>query len=82
MAFVSDTGYHRHQCVFCAYVWEHHDCNDRAHGADGAHECPACHRCNWSLGIYAGPLAPAIRNGQLPLAGLEGVGVKHLDQRQ
>jgi hypothetical protein len=67
--YASEPGYHRHRCAFCAYVWEHHDANDSRHGDYGAHECPACHRCNWSLGIYDGPLPPAIRNGRMPLSG-------------
>lgn len=64
MAYQSPENYHRHQCKFCAFVWEHHDVNDRHHGSAGAHECPSCHRCNWSLGIYEGPLRPAVRNGE------------------
>lgn len=60
------TGYHKHKCVFCGFVWEHHDCNDVRHGDDGAHECPGCHRCNWSLGVYEGGEEPRVRNGQRP----------------
>lgn len=67
--YVSPDGYHRHRCVFCAYVWEHADVNDLHHGSSGAHECPACHRCNWSLGIYEGPESPKIRNGLSPKVG-------------
>ena len=63
--YSSPTDFHRHKCKFCAFVWEHHDTNDVIHGDYGAHECPACHRCNWSLGIYKGPDAPAIRNGKV-----------------
>lgn len=64
--YISPFGYHRHQCKFCNYVWEHHDMNDVEHGEEGTHECPTCHRCNWSLGIYEGTLAPEIRNGKYP----------------
>jgi hypothetical protein len=63
MAHVSPAGYHKHRCKFCAYVWEHSDANDLRHGDGGAHECPACHRCNWSLGIYTGAEEPRVRNG-------------------
>jgi hypothetical protein len=80
MAFVSQRGYHRHQCKFCAFVWEHHDVNDTQHGDYGAHECPACHRCNWSLGIYEGPLAPVIRNGLTPQGGPNTPIALHPDQ--
>jgi hypothetical protein len=58
--------YHRHKCHFCGFVWEHHDVNDQRHGAGGAHECPGCHRCNWSLGIYEGDELPRVRNGVVP----------------
>lgn len=68
MAYESPAEYHRHQCKFCNYVWEHADINDIHHGDTGAHECPACHRCNWSLGIYEGPLSPQIRNGAVPVS--------------
>jgi hypothetical protein len=56
--------YHTHRCKFCAFVWEHHDINDAKHADYGAHECPACHRCNWSLGIYDGLEIPKVRNGR------------------
>lgn len=62
----SPPGYHRHKCKFCSFTWEHHDCNDIRHGDYGAHECPGCHRCNWSLGIYEGDDPPLITNGQVP----------------
>jgi hypothetical protein len=63
----SPRNYHKHRCNFCAFVWEHHDVNDVRHGEAGAHECPACHRCNWSLGIYAGDEPPRVRNGTEPV---------------
>ena len=53
--------YHRHKCKFCGFVWEHHNSNDVKHGDKGAHECPGCDRCNWSLGIYDGDEKPQIR---------------------
>lgn len=65
MAYTSPFAYHRHQCKFCTFIWEHHDKNDESHGDSGAHECPCCHRCNWSLGIYDGPETPKVRNGKL-----------------
>lgn len=58
-------GFHKHKCVFCGFVWEHADENDIKHGSKGAHECPGCHRCNWSLGIYEGPEEPRIKYGIL-----------------
>jgi hypothetical protein len=68
----SPSGYHKHRCVFCAdidggYVWEHHNINDICHGSEGAHECPRCGRCNWSLGIYTGTAPAMSRNGQEPV---------------
>lgn len=65
-AYASPDGYHRHKCHFCGYVWEHSNDNDVRHGDTGAHECPSCHRCNWSLGIYDGPEAPRVRQGVMP----------------
>jgi CheY-like chemotaxis protein len=59
-------GYHKHRCHFCAFVWDHHDCNDVKHGDGGAHECPHCGRCNWSLGVYSGPEPAVMRNGEDP----------------
>jgi hypothetical protein len=59
-------GYHKHKCKFCGFVWDHHDCNDVRHADYGAHECPGCHRCNWSLGIYTGAEEPQVRNGREP----------------
>jgi len=57
-------GYHRHKCSYCGFVYEHHDCNDAGHNAvPGAHECPACHRCGWGMGIYEGDESPRVRNG-------------------
>lgn len=81
MAHTSPPGFHKHKCKFCAFVWEHHDCNDARHGDGGAHECPACHRCNWSLGIYTGDDEPKVRNGGAPAlgAGLPGLTI-HPDQ--
>jgi hypothetical protein len=67
-------GYHKHKCQFCGFVWEHHDCNDARHAAGGAHECPGCHRCNWSLGIYVGSEEPRVRNGEAPV-GAAAVGM-------
>jgi hypothetical protein len=58
--------YHKHKCKFCAYVWQHHNINDVSHNDLGAHECPSCHRCNWGLGIYTGPLSPMVCNGTRP----------------
>lgn len=65
-AYVSPPGFHRHRCFFCATVWEHHDTSDLEHGTSGAHECPNCRRCNWSLGIYTGEEPPVIHHGVLP----------------
>jgi hypothetical protein len=80
--YQSPPGYHKHECKFCAFVWEHHDANDVRHGDYGAHECPACHRCNWSLGIYEGPREPAVRNGRAPPeAGVPVIAEIHPDQR-
>jgi hypothetical protein len=78
--YLPPPGYHKHLCKFCAFVWEHHDVNDARHADYGAHECPGCHRCNWSLGIYDGPLAPAVRNGREPPPGVGAVEI-HPDQR-
>lgn len=64
--YVSPEGWHRHQCHFCNFIWEHHDSNDLKHGDQGAHECPSCHRCNWSLGIYDGPMCHQIRSPIMP----------------
>lgn len=65
--YTSPINYHRHKCNFCGYVWEHHNINDVSHNASpGSHECPACHRCNWEMGIYNGPTKPGIRNGKVP----------------
>lgn len=64
--YVSPPGYHRHRCQFCSFVFEHHDCNDIHHGDSGVHECPSCHRCLWSLGIYSGEEPPRVRNGLTP----------------
>lgn len=61
-----ETGYHRHKCHFCGFVYEHHDCNDVSHGDYGAHECPGCHRCGWGMGIYTGDEPPRVRNGRVP----------------
>jgi hypothetical protein len=58
--------YHKHKCVYCGYVWQHHDVNDVSHGDYGAHECPQCERCNWGLGIYTGDESPAVVNGKIP----------------
>lgn len=44
----------------------HHDINDVYHGNHHAHECPKCHHCNWSLGIYTGPEIAEIVNGTIP----------------
>lgn len=71
---------HKHKCFFCAFVWEHHDINDVRHGSGGAHECPSCHRCNWSLGIYVGPELPRIKNGVDPPEGVAMAGPIHPDQ--
>lgn len=68
MAYVERPGFHRHKCKFCGFVWEHHDINDARHGDGGAHECPSCHRCNWSLGIYVGAERPRAENGVTPAA--------------
>jgi hypothetical protein len=65
-----ETGYHKHKCQFCGFVWQHHDCNDARHGSGGAHECPSCHRCNWSLGIYVGAEEPRVTNGLTPAPGM------------
>jgi hypothetical protein len=78
---MSTTGYHKHKCKFCSFVWEHHDCNDVRHGDYGAHECPGCHRCNWSLGIYDGPEEPKVRNGKEPEGGKTNVALIHPDQK-
>lgn len=58
--------YHKHKCHWCGFVWQHHDVNDTQHGSAGAHECPGCHRCNWSLGIYTGAEEPRVTNGATP----------------
>lgn len=65
----TEPGFHKHKCKFCGFVWEHHDCNDVRHGNYGAHECPGCHRCNWSLGIYEGAEEPRVRNGLVSVGG-------------
>ncbi len=79
----SPGGYHKHRCAFCAFVWEHHDRNDVRHGVQGAHECPACHRCNWSLGIYSGGEEPKVRNGlPAPEGVAEAGGSIHPDQAE
>jgi hypothetical protein len=62
--------FHKHKCHFCAFVWEHHNCNDVGHGDYGAHECPSCHRCNWGLGIYTGLEEPRIRNGKVVMGSM------------
>jgi hypothetical protein len=77
-------GYHKHKCKFCTFVWEHHDTNDRGHNASpGSHECPACHRCNWGLGIYDGDEEPRVRNGADPGPGVAALRPDeiHPDQR-
>lgn len=71
--YQSEHGYHRHKCYFCGFVWEHRDENDKHHGNSGAHECPGCSRCNWSLGIYEGGESPKIRHGVVPDAPIENV---------
>src|SRR4051812_6129659 len=77
-------GYHKHRCRFCSFVWEHHDTNDRGHNVSpGSHECPACHRCNWGLGIYDGDEEPRVRNGADPGPGVAALRPDeiHPDQR-
>lgn len=71
---------HKHKCAFCGFVWEHHDCNDVRHGDYGAHECPGCHRCNWSLGIYTGDEPARVRNGKEPVMPGVSFGPMHPDQ--
>lgn len=61
-----EPNFHKHKCHFCGYVWKHHDINDVRHGSGGAHECPSCDRCNWSLGIYDGKDEPQTTNGVTP----------------
>lgn len=65
--YASPTGYHRHRCSWCAFVYEHADCNDTHHNAAPlSHSCPACHRCGWGMGIYEGEEPPRVRNGLEP----------------
>lgn len=71
--------HHKHKCHFCGLVWFHHDINDVAHGSSGAHECPGCHRCNWSLGIYTGTQDPVCQNGVEPPENAKA-GAIHPDQ--
>lgn len=73
--------YHKHKCHFCGYVWDHHDVNDVRHGDSGAHECPDCGRCNWSLGVYDGPEESRSRNGIDPGPAVTAV-APHPDQRE
>jgi hypothetical protein len=71
--------YHKHRCHWCAFVWEHHDANDAHHNASPlSHACPACHRCNWGLGIYEGAEPAKARNGKDP--GPAVLGSIHPDQ--
>jgi len=76
---VPPPGYHRHKCRWCAYVWEHHNVNDVRHGDGGAHSCPGCGKCNWSLGIYLGNELPRVRNGVEPVNATGPVQI-HQDQ--
>jgi hypothetical protein len=80
VSYKSPDSYHRHKCKYCALVWEHHDVNDARHGDEGAHECPGCHRCNWSLGIYEGDQAPVVRNGKMLPPGMGSPTKIHPDQ--
>lgn len=78
--YADPLNYHRHKCHFCDYIWDHHDINDKKHGDGGAHECPKCGRCNWSLGVYEGDLAPQSRNGNDP--GGAVISTIHPDQQK
>lgn len=71
--------FHKHKCLFCAFVWQHHNVNDVSHGGYGAHECPCCHRCNWGLGIYDGPDEPKVMNGKTPIEPMQSFAI-HRDQ--
>lgn len=77
---MSAEGFHKHKCRWCGFVWQHHDCNDTRHGDGGAHECPGCHRCNWSLGIYEGVEEPRVTNGTEPGVGTVAYPTIHPDQ--